>query len=179
MGVICREFSRESQLNNNCKTLFHSTGVTPEGDIISCINLPENSTLIPRFTAILNDAAGDAKRAKKMYVDSLAPGTVRAIVLLCYTWGVCAKTTSPPSVSHQRILCLQIKSIFDARNLFLSWHKEVKVGAAVTFPLQELDIKAFCVACAKAGFTYKRIIENFFCGLCMWVSGLQKTYWLK
>ena len=85
MGVICREFSRESQLNNNCKTLFHSTGVTPEGDIISCINLPENSTLIPRFTAILNDAAGDAKRAKKMYVDSLAPGTVRAIVLLCYT----------------------------------------------------------------------------------------------
>ena len=74
-----------------------------------------------------------------------------------------------------RFLFLQIKSIFDARNLFLAWHKEVKVGAAVTFPLQELDIKAFCVACAKTGFAYKRI-ETFSRGLCMWVSGLQKTY---
>jgi len=109
MGVICREFSRESQLNNNCKILFHSTGVAPEGDIISCINLPENSALIQCFTATLNDAAGDAETAKKMYVDSLPPGTVY-------------------------------------------------------------------VACAKAGFAYKRIIENFFRGLCMWVGGLQKTY---
>lgn len=74
-----------------------------------------------------------------------------------------------------RFLFLQIKSIFDARNLFVAWHKEVKVGAAVTFPLQELDIKAFCVDCAKTGFAYKRI-ENFSRGLCMWVSGLQKTY---
>ena len=102
MGVICREFSGESQLNNNSKTLFHSTGVTPEGDIISCINLPQNSTLIQRFTTTLNDAAGDTKRAEKMYVDSLAPWTVRAIVLLCYTSSVCA-TTLPPSVSHQPV----------------------------------------------------------------------------
>ena len=116
------------------------------------------------------------RRERKKCTWTLAPGTGRAIVLLCYTSSVCATTTPPPSVSHQRISCLQIKSIFDARNLFLSWHKEVKAGAAVTFPLQELDIKAFCMACAKAGFAYKRIIENFFCGLCMWVSGLQKTY---
>ena len=135
MGVICREFSRESQLNNNCKTLFHSTGVTPEGDIISCINLPENSTLIPRFTAILNDAAGDAKRAKKMYVDSLAPGTVRAIVLLCYTWSVCATTTPPPSVSHQRILCLQIKSIFDAKKLVPFLAQRGEGGGSCDLPL--------------------------------------------
>ena len=102
MGVICREFSRQSQLNNNCKTLFLSTGVTPEGDIISCINLPENSTLIQRFTTTLNDAAGDAKRVRKMYVDPLAPGTVRAI-LLRYKSSVCATTTPPPSVSHQQV----------------------------------------------------------------------------
>lgn len=82
-------------------------------------------------------------------------------------------------LQHRRFLFLQIKSIFDARNLFLAWYKEVKEGAAVTFPLQELDIKAFCVTYAKAGFAYKRIIENFFRGLCMWVGGLQKTYYLK
>jgi len=176
MGVICRKISRESPLNN-CRILFPSTGVAPEGDIFSSINLPENSTLIERFTATLSDAAGDAERAKKMYVDSLAPRTVRAIVLLRYTSSVCATTTPPPSVSHQLVFFfVQIKSIFDARNLFLAWYKEVKEGAAVTFPLQELDIKAFCVACAKAGFAYKRIIENFFRGLCMWVGGLQKTY---
>ena len=103
MGLICRKFSRQSQLNNNCKTLFHSTGVTPKGDIISYINLPENSTLIQCFTATLNDAAGNAKRAKKMYVDSLAPRMVRAIVLLCCTSSVCATTTPPPSVSHQPV----------------------------------------------------------------------------
>ena len=103
MGVICRKFSRESQLNNNCKILFHSTGVTLEGDTFSCINLPENSALIQCFTATLSDAAGNLERTKKMYVDSLAPGTVRAIVLLRYTSSVCATTTPPRSVSHQPV----------------------------------------------------------------------------
>ena len=103
MGVICRKFSRESQLNNNCKILFHSTGVALEGDTFSCINLPENSALIQCFTATLSDAAGNLERTKKMYVDSLAPGTVRAIVLLCYTSSVCATTTPPRSVSHQPV----------------------------------------------------------------------------
>ena len=103
MGVICRKFSRESQLNNNCKILFHSTGVALEGDTFSCINLPENSALIQCFTATLSDAAGDPERTKKMYVDSLAPGTVRVIVLLCYTSSVCATTSPPPSVSHQPV----------------------------------------------------------------------------
>ena len=41
----------------------------------------------------------------------------------------------------------------------------------VSFPLQEMDIKTFCVECVKAGFAYKRIIHNVFRGLCMWVSG--------
>ena len=99
MGVICRKFSRESQLNNNCKILFNSKGVALEGDTFSCINLPENSTFIQRFTATLSDAAGDTERTKKMYVDWLAPGTVRAIVLLRYTSSVCATTTLPPPVS--------------------------------------------------------------------------------
>ena len=99
MGVICREFSRESQLNNNCKTLFHSTGVTPEGDIISCINLPENSTLIPRFTAILNDAAGDAKRAKKMYVDSGARNGKSYCFVMLYVKCLCYNNTTSISLS--------------------------------------------------------------------------------
>ena len=103
MGVTCRKFSRESQLNNNCKILFHSTGVALEGDTFSCINLPENSALIQCFTATLSDAAGNLERTKKMYVDSLAPGTVRAIVLLRYTSSVCATTTPPRSVSHQPV----------------------------------------------------------------------------
>ena len=103
MGVISRKFSRESQLNNNCKTLFHSTGVALKGDAFSCINLPENSALIQRFTATLSDAAGNKKRTKKMYVDSLAPGTVTAIVLLRYTLSVCATTTPLPLVSHQSV----------------------------------------------------------------------------
>ena len=103
MGMICRKFFRESQLNNNCKILFHSKGVALEGDTFSCINLPENSTLIQRFTATLSDAAGDTERTKKMYVDSLAPVTVRAIVLLRYTSSVCAITTLPPPVSHQPV----------------------------------------------------------------------------
>ena len=103
MRVICRKFSRESPLNNNCKILFHSTGVALEGDTFSCINLPENSALIQCFTATLSDAAGNLERTKKMYVDSLAPGTVRAIVLLRYTSSVCATTTPPRSVSHQPV----------------------------------------------------------------------------
>lgn len=103
MGVICRKFSRESQLNNNCKILFHSTGVALEGDTFSCINLPENSALIQCFTVTLSDAAGNLERTKKMYVDSLAPGTVRAIVLLRYTSSVCATTTPPRSVPHQPV----------------------------------------------------------------------------
>ena len=100
MGVMCRQFSRERPLNN-CNILFPPTGVAPEGDIFSAINLPENSSLIQRFTATLSDAAADAERAKKMYVESLAPGTVKTIVLFRYTSRVCATTTPPPSVSHQ------------------------------------------------------------------------------
>ena len=68
-----------------------------------------------------------------------------------------------------------IQSIVDARQLYLAWHKEAKVGVAVSFPLPELAIKTFCVACAKAGFSCKRILNNIFRGLCMWVSGHQNT----
>ena len=63
-----------------------------------------------------------------------------------------------------------MKTIVDGRNLYLAWHREVKVGVAVSFPLPEIEIKTFCVACPKAGFAYKRIANNFFRGLCMWVS---------
>lgn len=94
---------------------------------------------------------------------------------MLYVECLCYNITASISLSPAGFYSYR-ESIFNTRNLFLSWHKEVKAGVAVTFPLQELDIKAFCVACSKAGFAYKRIIENFSRGLCMWVSGLQKTY---
>ena len=62
---------------------FHSTGLTLEGDVFLSITCPENSSLIQNFTATLSDAAGDEERAKKMYLDTLAPGTVSPLVLLC------------------------------------------------------------------------------------------------
>jgi len=57
---------------NHFKIWFHFTGVAPEGDIFSNITLLENSALIASFTASLTDAAGDADRAKRMYLETLA-----------------------------------------------------------------------------------------------------------
>ena len=62
---------------------FHSTGLTSEGDVFLNITFPENSSLIQNFTPTLSGAAGDEERAKKMYLDTLAPGTVSPLVLLC------------------------------------------------------------------------------------------------
>ena len=67
----------------NFKILFHSTGLAPEGDVFLSVTFPENSSLIQNFTATLTDAAADEERAKKMYLDTLAPGTVSPLVLLC------------------------------------------------------------------------------------------------
>lgn len=61
---------------------FHSTGLAPEGDIFLSVTFPENSSLIQNFTATLTEAAADEERAKKMYLDTLAPGTVSPPVLL-------------------------------------------------------------------------------------------------
>ena len=62
---------------------FHSTGLAPEGDVFLNITFPENFSLIQNFTATLSDAAADEDRAKKMYLDTLAPGAVSPLVLLC------------------------------------------------------------------------------------------------
>ena len=68
----------------NFKIWFHSTsGVAPEGDVFLSVTFPENSSLIQNFTATLTDAAADEERAKKMYLDTLAPGTVSPPVYLC------------------------------------------------------------------------------------------------
>ena len=66
----------------NFKIWFHSTGLAPEGDVFLSVTFPENSPLIQNFTATLTDAAADEERAKKMYLDTLAPGTVSPPVLL-------------------------------------------------------------------------------------------------
>ena len=86
---------------------------------------------------------------------------------------------SPPvcQKNHTAVfLFIYIKSIIDARHLYLAWHKEAKAGegVAVSYPLVEMDIKTFTVACAKAGFSYKRIV-NIFRGLCMCASAHQMT----
>ena len=142
MGVICRKFSRESQLNNNCKILFHSTGVALEGDTFSCINLPENSALIQYFTATLSDAAGNLERTKKMYVDSLAPGTVRAIVLLRYTSSVCATTTPPPLVSHQSVFIPTDKVHIWCQELVPSLAQRGEGGGGCDLPLARARYKS-------------------------------------
>ena len=99
----------------------------------------------------------------------------KGLTLYVNNTSVCMWTTPPLSVSHQTFLFIQIKSIVDARQLYLAWHKGAKAGVAVSFPLPELAIKTFCVACAKAGFSCKRTLNNIFRGLCMWVSGHQNT----
>lgn len=66
----------------NFKIWFHSTGLAPEGDVFLSVTFPENSSLIQNFTATLTGAAADEERAKKMYLDTLAPGTVSPPVLL-------------------------------------------------------------------------------------------------
>lgn len=49
------------------------------------------------------------------------------------------------------------------------WHNSAFPGKAAELPLNEMDIKAFCVSLAEAGFSFTRIV-NIFRGLCMWVS---------
>ena len=66
----------------NFKIWFHSTGRAPEGDVFLSVTFPESSSLIQNFTATLTEAAADEERAKKMYLDTLAPGTVSPPVLL-------------------------------------------------------------------------------------------------
>ena len=64
----------------------------------------------------------------------------------------------------------QLKSIIDARRLYLQWFPLQHPGTEVQFPLKEMDIKAFSVCLCRAGFTFSRIINNIYRGLCMWVS---------
>ena len=53
----------------------------------------------------------------------------------------------------------QLKSIIDARRLYLQWFPLQHPGTEVQFPLKEMDIKAFSVC-----------VNNIYGGLCMWVS---------
>ena len=68
----------------NFNRWFHFTGVNPEGDVFSNITLAENSALIASFTASLTDATSNVDQAKRMYLELLAPGTMRPLVLLHY-----------------------------------------------------------------------------------------------
>ena len=56
----------------------------------------------------------------------------------------------------------QLKSIIDARRLYLQWFPLQHPGTEVQFPLNEMDIKAFSVCLCRAGFTFSRIINNIY-----------------
>lgn len=58
------------------------------------------------------------------------------------------------------IIIFQMKSVLDARKLYMVWHSSAHPSTAVSFPLVDTDIKAFCVAFSKAGFSLSRI-QNF------------------
>ena len=60
--------------------------------------------------------------------------------------------------------------MIDARQLFVVWFTNAHPGRAVTFPLTEMDIKAFTISLCEAGFKYARIMNNIYKGLGMWVS---------
>ena len=82
--AMCLHFLKSESMK--CAILkygSHSTGLAPEGDVFLNITFPENSSLIQTFTATLSDAAADEDRAKKMYLETLAPGTVSPPVYLC------------------------------------------------------------------------------------------------
>jgi len=63
-----------------------------------------------------------------------------------------------------------LKSIIDSRRLYVQWFGIQNPGIELQFPLKEVDIKAFPVCLCRAGFTFSRIINNIYRGLCMWVS---------
>lgn len=65
---------------------------------------------------------------------------------------------------------LQIRSIRDAGELYLVWFSVAQPGKNIKFTLEEMDIKAFCIAFCEAGFGFSRIMNNIYKGLGMWVS---------
>ena len=67
-------------------------------------------------------------------------------------------------------LVYQLKSIIDARNLYLVWHQDNHPGEPAKLPLALLDIKAFCMSCGRAGFSFTRIINYIFGVLCMFMG---------
>ncbi|KAJ7379499.1 hypothetical protein OS493_015287 [Desmophyllum pertusum] len=84
----------------------------------------------------MGDTVAQLEKAKKLYLETLAPGTLRSVI--------------------------------DARQLFVVWFTNAHPGRAVTFPLTEIDIKAFTISLCEAGFKYARIINNIYKGLGMW-----------
>ena len=58
----------------------------------------------------------------------------------------------------------QLKSIIDARRLYLQLFGIQNPGIELQFPLKEMDIKSFSVCLCRAGFTFSRIINNIYRG---------------
>ncbi|XP_078378323.1 uncharacterized protein LOC144661438 [Oculina patagonica] len=91
--------------------------------------------MISSFSKTLHNTSAHLETARKMYLETLSPGT--------------------------------LKSVADARNLYITWHSAT-YDKRVEFPLKDIDLKAFVISLAKAGFSYTRIVNNIFRGVCMW-----------
>lgn len=75
----------KKRLKRNTQTVtFFPIGLAPEDDVFSRTDL-QNSSMLTRFAENLQSAgtAQDIQRAKNMYLETLAPGTVRNVRWSC------------------------------------------------------------------------------------------------
>ncbi|KAJ7361963.1 hypothetical protein OS493_014613 [Desmophyllum pertusum] len=108
--------------------------ITPPDDLFNSITT--TGGFVANFQSNMGDTVAQLEKAKKLYLETLAPGTLRSVI--------------------------------DARQLFVVWFTNAHPGRAVTFPLTEMDIKAFTISLCEAGFKYARIMNNIYKGLGMW-----------
>ena len=58
-------------------TFYFLLGIAPEDDILGSVSHRANNGMVARFQSSLQNNEEDSDRAKKMYLETLAPGTVR------------------------------------------------------------------------------------------------------
>ena len=64
--------------------------------------------------------------------------------------------------NNNNYIVIQLKSIIDARNLYLVWHGEAQPREPAKLPLSILDVKAFCMSCGRAGFRHQWTFSTFY-----------------
>lgn len=83
------------------ETLCFFSGTIPEGDVFGNV-LIESNGLVANFQSTLTNAANNVERAKRMYLETLAPGTVRQVLrYIKFAWRI---TLSFYQISGNRII---------------------------------------------------------------------------